>query len=447
MAKHFLDKDGASKIVSKLKGLINKKQDEITSTNKLSYNLLKDTPAIPSAVTESTVSGWGFTKNTGTVTSVSVKMNGSSKGTVSTSGTIDLGTVITAHQDISGKMNKTDNMGTVRYHTLSVNAAAAASNNTYKALTWKANVGIVPQDGMILSIKMPSAGHDYGIWLSLDNGTTYKPIAQTAQGTNRLTTHYPNGEILTLQYNSAHRCDSMFPATSYASARTNVTGSWVVLNNYNSDSGNFNHRELRLRPMAAENLYRYKIFGLDTDGKAVPLTITDQTNTTIVQKTKTSLGFRPSLGLFSYQTTTNTAKNAMIPNDITYKAVSDLDARYTFNSDITGGRMLYIKGTYYKNKDLFKLHGTNNTNWYVQVPNNSSSALNLANYFESGYFYMLVAVCRDTNMLSLLLDNPLYFFDGTNLIPYQNMGGSGSEPNSLSNTDIDNAILSGFYEM
>lgn len=31
-----------------------------------SYNDLQDTPTIPSAVTESTVSGWGFTKNTGT---------------------------------------------------------------------------------------------------------------------------------------------------------------------------------------------------------------------------------------------------------------------------------------------------------------------------------------------------------------------------------------------
>lgn len=35
-----------------------------------SYDDLSDKPTIPSAVTESTVSGWGFTKNTGTVTSV-----------------------------------------------------------------------------------------------------------------------------------------------------------------------------------------------------------------------------------------------------------------------------------------------------------------------------------------------------------------------------------------
>ena len=52
-------------------------------------------------VVESTVSGWGFTKNAGTVTGIN--MNGTSKGT---SGVVDLGTVITAHQDISGKQDK-----------------------------------------------------------------------------------------------------------------------------------------------------------------------------------------------------------------------------------------------------------------------------------------------------------------------------------------------------
>lgn len=65
------------------------------------------TSDIPAAVTESTVSGWGFTKNAGTVTSVAVKMNGAEKGKVTSSGTIDLGTVITSHQDISGKANLT----------------------------------------------------------------------------------------------------------------------------------------------------------------------------------------------------------------------------------------------------------------------------------------------------------------------------------------------------
>jgi hypothetical protein len=65
------------------------------------YNDLTNKPTIPSEVTETTVSNWGFTKNTGTITGIT--MNGASKGT---SGVVDLGTVITSHQDISGKADK-----------------------------------------------------------------------------------------------------------------------------------------------------------------------------------------------------------------------------------------------------------------------------------------------------------------------------------------------------
>ena len=131
------------------------KQDKITSSNKLSaslvsglatvatsgsYNDLSNKPNIPTVnngkltiqkngtdvatftanqsspvtanITVPTKVGElandsGYTTNKGTVTSVSIKMNGASKGTVTSSGTIDLGTVITSHQDISGKLDKT----------------------------------------------------------------------------------------------------------------------------------------------------------------------------------------------------------------------------------------------------------------------------------------------------------------------------------------------------
>ena len=99
-------------------GDVSGKQDKITADNKLdaslvnglaavatsgSYNDLSDKPTIPSAVTETTVSNWGFTKNTGTVTSVAIKMNGADKGTVTDSGTIDLGTVLTAWDDVGSE--------------------------------------------------------------------------------------------------------------------------------------------------------------------------------------------------------------------------------------------------------------------------------------------------------------------------------------------------------
>ena len=48
----------------------------------------------------------GATANTGTITGIT--MNGASKGT---SGVVNLGTVLTAHQDISGKMDKRTNAG------------------------------------------------------------------------------------------------------------------------------------------------------------------------------------------------------------------------------------------------------------------------------------------------------------------------------------------------
>ena len=77
-------------------------------------------------ITERTIADWGFTKNTGTITGAflndiedvlinpsgklklyavtNIKMNGISK--FSPDGTVDLGTVITSHQDITGKQDK-----------------------------------------------------------------------------------------------------------------------------------------------------------------------------------------------------------------------------------------------------------------------------------------------------------------------------------------------------
>lgn len=54
---------------------------------------------VPTKVSELTNDS-GYTTNKGTITGIN--MNGASKGT---SGVVDLGTVITAHQDISGKAN------------------------------------------------------------------------------------------------------------------------------------------------------------------------------------------------------------------------------------------------------------------------------------------------------------------------------------------------------
>lgn len=87
------DSQDLSSIIASIEQQIASKMDKATLATVAtsgSYNDLSNKPTIPSAVTESTVSGWGFTKNTGTVTKV--KINGSEK-TPDTDGLVDLGTI------------------------------------------------------------------------------------------------------------------------------------------------------------------------------------------------------------------------------------------------------------------------------------------------------------------------------------------------------------------
>ena len=74
--------------IERIDDLASEKQDEITDLDTIRAGAAKGATALQS-YTE---------KYTGTITGI--KMNGASKGT---SGVVDLGTVITAHQDISGK--------------------------------------------------------------------------------------------------------------------------------------------------------------------------------------------------------------------------------------------------------------------------------------------------------------------------------------------------------
>lgn len=63
------DSQSLDNIIASIEQQIAEKMDKVTLAKVAtsgSYNDLSNKPTIPSAVTESTVSGWGFTKNTGT---------------------------------------------------------------------------------------------------------------------------------------------------------------------------------------------------------------------------------------------------------------------------------------------------------------------------------------------------------------------------------------------
>ena len=110
-----------------------------------SYNDLSNKPTIPSAVTESTVSGWGFTKNQGTITGVSA--NGTS---VATSGVANIPAASTSAYGVTKLSSATNSTSTSLAATASAVKAAYDLANSYK--------GTVTGVKINGSTKSPSSG-------------------------------------------------------------------------------------------------------------------------------------------------------------------------------------------------------------------------------------------------------------------------------------------------
>ena len=125
------------------------------------------------------------------------------------------------------------------YHNTITGSGTAAQDkgegvtNRYVPAKWTFNIpGGTLTDGHRIQIIIPVAGHSYGVYLSIDNGTSYKPIA--FQGTSRLTTHYSIGIPLELVYHSSGAVADIFPLAG-GDARTTVTGGvWRVQNAYDT---------------------------------------------------------------------------------------------------------------------------------------------------------------------------------------------------------------------
>lgn len=119
------------------------------------------------------------TSNVGTITGI--KMNGSSKGT---SGVVDLGTVITAHQDISGKANTADlakvaTSGSYNDLTNTPTLATVATSGSYADLT---NTPTIPD--VSVYIKQTVADETYATKTVVSNEVTRATTAESTLSTN-----------------------------------------------------------------------------------------------------------------------------------------------------------------------------------------------------------------------------------------------------------------------
>ena len=176
------------------------------------------------------VDGIAFTNNADTLTEYALASYDTTNKLINI--TAQTGTVI---QALMPRNMMITGSGTAGVTYVAANGDTPAT--TGKPALWRFNLGIAtPANGTTITVTVPVAGHTYGVWVSTDNGTTYKPVS--VNGTARLTTHYPVNNFVTLVYDADGSTASIHPVAgkNSTSGDTVTGGCWRVVNYY--DSGN-----------------------------------------------------------------------------------------------------------------------------------------------------------------------------------------------------------------
>lgn len=251
---------------------------------------------------------------------------------------------------------------------------------------------------------LPYAGSGNAtLTLTFQDGTT-KAINCYWNGASRLTTHIGAGNKIDFLY-----------LENASVAGTNYTGAWIDKgyqdgNNYDRVLSNY---ERRFIYSAQTPLYRYKICGYN-GGKIVPITITDQTSGTIVDKTPTNVGLDTTMGLCYYGTSPNITTISTTVTAL-YNEGTTTSAHYTFNDTVPAYHDVYLKGSIGSDR-LFYLDIATNKSWYVFAPNRLSDG-EYNSVFKSGSYYMFVGpTYSSNNYMQLKYNNPVYFFNGERLV-------------------------------
>ena len=278
---------------------------------------------------------------------------------------------------------------------------------------------------------MPTAGHDYGCMLSIDNGTTYHPISQSTQSNgSRLTTHYPNGSTLFLIYSSTWVTNGIFPAAG-GTGRSNITGSWIVLNGYNSDTQD-TFIEYAGETTGTTGLWANSILMRTSDGRWSSIVTSSNTATT---HTKSSELFMLGSKIWwtPYTVGANTALHTSWRSIYSFRR--RIDFRYSSNcgTTLTAGKPVYLVGKV--NNGYFALDDT----WWTQTLPTS----------DDGKVDILVFGASNTYQVDLYENNEWYWFKGGSVRPYGGSGGKitfGDVNNPLYTYDGTNNINIPLYD-
>ena len=316
--------------------------------------------------------------------------------------------------------------------------ADQGSSNTstrYKPAVWTFNTGITPVDGDIITVKQPCAGHDYGTWVTTDNGSTYHPIVYSAS--SRLTTHFSNNTTLTLCYD-ANGTASVF-ARGGAMSRTTATGVWRVLTMYDSNSNDtgYYHRRIYSNLKAGGAIHPYSIIMQLPNGRWSGITTTAPTNPTSgtispveTGKNASTSGYMLGHVLLMYGRATYADGNNIETYHIWSAHTGLIDARYSFNLENSSGKgftayaPVYIVGSL-NNSGLFVL---DSTKWWTQTLPSS----------DDGKIYIYIGDAYDWYRLTFTEDKPIYWYKDGKVQLY-----SGASNYSLKSATAGSVALSG----
>ena len=303
---------------------------------------------------------------------------------------------ITADKDIPTK-KYVDAADGIPFGTVDNTSTATAYTATVEGITQlKDGTAVMLKNGVVTS----AAGFTIDV-----NGLGAKPVYNNMAAASAETT------MFNINYTMLFVFDS-----------TRVSGgAWILYRGYNSDTTiGRGVIDYYYRPYAGETIYRYKLCMQGEDNRLYPIVVTNQTKTTQVAKQPTTVGLRASEGIWYYGSTTTVSAGSAVGAQLLYPSYYLTTAMYNFNTSTGTYKNVYLRGTYNKDTDLFTLYNdgaATPTSYYAFVPSDTAN-ITLSSYFVSGYYYILVGGSYSTtNYVSLFDNNPIYYFDGTNLIP------------------------------
>lgn len=290
-------------------------------------------------------------------------------------------------------------------YTAASDGGSSASPNRYKPAKWTFNLGFDPTTGDTIIIKTPGVGHDYGVYISTNNGTNYHPVCIWQNG-SRLTTHYAAGTYLHLVYDANQNTTSVFNIAG-SDARQNVTGSWYVLNYYdsNSDWGYYSRRIYTSIKAGSNKIFPYTLILKNADGRYESNVTSSTTGTS---KAKNTHGFLLEPLLWMYANATYN-ENVVVGTYNLYHYHSGLiDGRYSFNvtssSGFTANKPIYLVGTINATDGLFYL---DDNQWTQTLPTT-----------EDGKVYIYLGDAYDAYRLVFINPNPVYHYSKGGLRTY-----------------------------